>query len=136
MRAQLATVTIAEGKAAAAVRDLRTAVGELAHLGPPDGHYTLFDARLYLGRALLKAGQASAAEQEFRAVLAYRQRTLPPAHPQLAVVNCDLARALAACGHNDQARPLLEACVPRLQSYGLMARSAREEMTRLWEGVR
>ena len=133
MRAQQAIVTFALGDAAAAVRELRAAVALIESLVPKDGHYMLADVSLSLGRALLQAGDATAALTEFRYAREYRQKTLGPSHPQVGLAACDLALAFAAAGQDDQARPMLESCAPHRWRYEMMGPASRTGLTRLFD---
>ena len=136
VRAQLANLLFALGRRGEALAMLEHAVTALAKLSPPEGHYTLADAHLYLGRALLASGRAAAAEPHIRATNDFRTRVQPEGHPQRAVAACDLAQALSTLGRDSEALALLETCVPRIQTYGLIEPSRRERARQLLDRLR
>ena len=130
VRAQHAAVLSALGRHAEAITRLRVAAARLAELAPPEGHATVADAQMFLGRALFDAGRTAESEAPYRAALAFRARAAGDPRSR-ASAECELARTLAAIGHPGEARELLDRCVPLIRDYGLMLASRRNEILKL-----
>jgi tetratricopeptide (TPR) repeat protein len=136
VRAQQARVLDALGKRREAIALLRSSIATIAELAPPEGIYGLADARQWLGRALLADGAPQQAELLFQEALAFRRRVQPDGHPQRAIAECDLARALNALGRRAEARTLLDRCVPTVAQYALIEAPLRRDVIRLREQLR
>lgn len=109
MRGQLGMVLFRLHRTSEARPLVAGAVARLAALAPPEGHYTLADARVWLGRLHLASNELNAAESEFRQALEFRVRIHSPSHPKVAEARCELGRALAMAGRRAEAAPLFDA---------------------------
>ena len=132
LRGQRGGVISALGRHEQAIAELHRVVAQLEAITPLDGHSSLADARMYLGRALFDAGRPAEAEAVFRAALAFRARSGGDPRSR-ATSECELARALAATGRPGEARLLLDGCLPVIRDYGLVDASRRAEMLKLQE---
>jgi tetratricopeptide (TPR) repeat protein len=132
VRVQHAAVLSALGCHAEAIPRLRAAAARLMELAPPEGHATVADAQMYLGRALFDAGRIAESEAPYRAAIAFRARAAGDPRSR-ASSECELARTLAATGRSGEARELLDRCIPLIRDYGLVFASRRTEMLKLHE---
>jgi serine/threonine-protein kinase len=134
MRAQLARCFVRSGRLREGIAMLETALEDLAKHGEQALDYQA-NTRLWLGTALLEAGEEARAESHVLAAAEHQRRTRSPAHPARAEAECELAHVLAHRGRFDEALSLAEGCVPRVASYGQMLpwrkRSAQQLLDRL-----
>jgi serine/threonine-protein kinase len=135
MRAQLARCLIRAGRAGEGIVLLERAVQRL-----PAGDGILADyaanTRLWLGRALLDRGDVVRAEPLIVAAVEHYRSSREPDHPVRAGAECELAHVLAARRRFDDALSLVEACVPRIASYGQMEPWRKRDAERLLQRLR
>ena len=135
VRAQHAVVLSALGRHEEAIPRLRAAAARLSELAPAQGHGTLADAQVYLGRALFAAGRRAEAEPHYRSAVAFWKPGVGDPRSR-ATSECELALVVAAGGQHDEARRLLAGCVPLARDSGMIPPSRRAAIVKLYETLR
>jgi tetratricopeptide (TPR) repeat protein len=135
VRAQLARCVLRAGRTDEGIRQLSSAVDELHREGAEAADYHA-SVQLWLGTALLEAGQVERAVPLVTTAVEHKRRTRSPDHPARAEAECELAHVLAARHRFDEALSIAETCVPRIVEYGQMVPWRRQAAQQLLQRLR